>query len=229
MLIQLLIYQFIFIFSSDHNRFYNICIDKILYEFDEANSPSINIIILTKEKIQNNFEFNANLISDDGKDQISLKCKNTNEKEIKCATAQNNFSINLKSKYYFYYNYFNNSKIFLNNERIFKDKNKISLIFKPEIYKNISLYKDYKKFTVKLEKGMINSGYLFITRKSKKLLKTPKNGFNKFIEQKNYISSYKNLKEYRSINSYKEAIKLGFHILDADILFTKDKIPVICH
>ena len=229
MLIQLLIYQFILVFSSNHNRFYNICIDKILYEFDEENSPSINIIILTKEKIQNKFEFNANLISDDGKDQISLKCKNTNEKEIKCPTTQNNFSINLKSKYYFYYNYFNSSKILLNSERIFKDKNKISLIFKPEIYKNISLYKDYKKFSVKLEKGMINSGYLFITRKSKKLLKTPKNGFNKFIEQKNYISSYKSLKEYRSINSYKEAIKLGFHILDADILFTKDKIPVICH
>ena len=231
MLMQLLIYQFIFIFifSSNHNRFYNIDIDKILYEFDEANSPSINIIILTKEKIQNNLEFNANLISDDGKDKISLQCKNANKKEIKCLIIQNYFSINLKSKYYFYYNYFNSSKIFLNNERIFKDKNKISLIFKPEIYKNISLYKDYKKFSVKIEKGMINSGYLFITRKSKKLLKTPKNGFNKFIEQKNYISSYKNIKEYRSINSYKEAVKLGFHILDADILFTKDKIPVICH
>ena len=76
---------------------------------------------------------------------------------------------------------------------------------------------------------MINSGYLFITRKSKKLLQTPKNGFNKYIEQKNYISSYKTLKEYRSITSYKEAIKLGFHILDADILFTKDRVPVICH
>ena len=229
MLIQLLIYQFIFIFSSNHNKFYNIYIDKILYEFDEANSPSINIIILTKDKIQNNLEFNANLISDDGKDQISLKCKNSKKKEIKCLIIQNFFSINLKNKYYFYYNYFNNSKIFLNNERIFKNKNKISLIFRPEIYKNISLYKDYKKFTVKIEEGMINSGYLFITRKSKKLLQTPKNGFNKYIEQKNYISSYKTLKEYRSITSYKEAIKLGFHILDADILFTKDKVPVICH
>lgn len=229
MLIQLLINQFIFIFSSNHNKFYNIYIDKILYEFDEANSPSINIIILTKDKIQNNLEFNANLISNNGKDLINLKCKNSKKKEIKCLIIQNYFSINLKSKYYFYYNYFNNSKIFLNNEKIFKNKNKISLIFKPEIYKNISLYKDYKKFTVKIEEEMINSGYLFITRKSKKLLQTPKNGFNKYIEQKNYISSYKTLKEYRSITSYKEAIKLGFHILDADILFTKDRVPVICH
>ena len=134
MLMQLLIYQFIFIFSSNNNRFYNIYIDKILYEFDEANSPSFNIILLAKEKIQNNLEFNAYLISDDGKAQISLKCKNSNKKELKCPTTQNNFPINHKSKYYFYYNYFNSSKIFLNNERIFKDKNKISLIFKPEIY-----------------------------------------------------------------------------------------------
>lgn len=134
MLIQLLINQFIFIFSSNHNKFYNIYIDKILYEFDEANSPSINIIILTKDKIQNNLEFNANLISNNGKDLINLKCKNSKKKEIKCLIIQNYFSINLKSKYYFYYNYFNNSKIFLNNEKIFKNKNKISLIFKPEIY-----------------------------------------------------------------------------------------------
>ena len=76
---------------------------------------------------------------------------------------------------------------------------------------------------------MISSGYIYFTKKKKKILNNLKNGFNKNIELNNYISAYKTLEEYRSITSYKEAIKQGFHIVDADILFTKDKIPVICH
>ena len=231
MAIKLLIYLFIFIFSSIQNKFYNIYLDKIIYEFSETNSSFIYVMILSKEQILENLKFNAYLKSDEGNNKFTLKCGNAGIKIIKCSSSknENNFLINFKAKYYFYYSCLDNCKVTLNNEPIFEDKNKISLIFKPEISKNIVLYRDYKKIIIKHNKRMMNSGYLFIGKKSKKLLKYPQNGFNKYIEQNNYISAYKSLKEYRSINSYKEAVKLGFHILDADILFTKDKIPVICH
>jgi len=123
----------------------------------------------------------------------------------------------------------NKCHIIFNNKKIFEDKNRVSLIFKPEIIDNQLLYNNKRKLKIKINKNEINNGYLFIGRQSKKLLLNPKDGFNKYIENNNYISTYNKLNDYRPLTSYKEAIERGFHIVDADIQFTKDKIPIISH
>ena len=55
--------------------------------------------------------------------------------------------------------------------------------------------------------------------------------FNKYIDLNNFISHAglfgQNVAS--TLTAYKEVIKRGFHIIEADIQFTKDKIPVICH
>ena len=78
---------------------------------------------------------------------------------------------------------------------------------------------------------MVKGGYLYLTRKHKKVLQKPKDGFNKYIELNNFIS-HCGLMGYRPQSTYaafEEGIRRGYHIVDADLQFTKDKIPVICH
>ena len=70
-----------------------------------------------------------------------------------------------------------------------------------------------------------------ITKKSKKILQKTKNGFNKNIQLNNFIP-HCGLAGYRpqsTLVAFKEAIRRGYKIVDADLLFSKDKIPVICH
>ena len=74
---------------------------------------------------------------------------------------------------------------------------------------------------------MLSNGFLYITKKSKKILTQPKNGFNKYIELNNYI--FRGGLTSFTLNAYKEAIRRGYKMVDADILFTKDKIPVVSH
>ena len=224
----LILYQFLCIFSLINSIFYNIMIKDIKYEINYRNDSMIKVKIFIYNDIKNNIIFNAYLKSDDKKEEIPVKCFNSNNKIIECLLEKEYF-INYKKKYFFYYYCLNDCLLLINNKNLFEDKNKISFIFKPKIFKNLTLYKNYKKFFIKIDKNIINYGYLFYARKSKKLLHNLNNGFNKYIQQKNYISTYKTLREYRSLTSYKEAIKKGFHIIDADLLFTKDKIPVICH
>ena len=93
------------------------------------------------------------------------------------------------------------------------------------------LYKDNKKIVARIDRDIVGGGFLYITRKSKKLLHKPKDGFNKYIELNNFIP-HSGLMGYRpqsTLIAYEEAIRRGYHIVDADILFTKDKIPVIRH
>ena len=228
MFIILLLYEFNHFLLLTKNNFTNININEIVYELTYSNSSIINVFILSQNKINIYLEFEAFLISENKQSKLLLKCFKINKKAIKCFSKKYNY-INLKIRYFFYYNCLNKCKFLLNNKTIFEDKNKISLIFKPQIYKNQILFKNNKQFIIKKNKTMISSGYIYFTKKNKKILNNLKNGFNKYIDLNNYISAYKTLKEYRSITSYKEAIKKGFHIVDADILFTKDKIPVICH
>ena len=57
----------------------------------------------------------------------------------------------------------------------------------------------------------------------------PNDGFNKYIELNNFISN-SGLSAYRpqtTLIAYEKAIKRGHHIVDGDLQFTKDKIPVI--
>ena len=84
---------------------------------------------------------------------------------------------------------------------------------------------------MKNENDMVSGGYLYITKKSKKVLQKTKNGFNKNIQLNNFIP-HCGLAGYRpqsTLAAYKEAIRRGYKMVDADLIFTKDKIPVICH
>ena len=211
-----------------NNLIYNFNIEGIKYDIIYSNTSNIKIFLLSYNKLKDDIKFYAKLKSDDSKFEYSLKCKNTHIKLIEC-NLEKNSPINTNIKYFFYYNCLNNCNFKINNQKIFEDNNRVSFIFKPEIKKNQTLYKDKKMFFIYKKENMIDSGYLFIIRKSKQLLINSEKGFNKFINTRNFISSYTSLDEYRSLTSYKESIKKGFHILDADILFTKDKIPVICH
>ena len=217
--------------SGNNNNFHNINIKTILYELIYDDLPNIKIIILTQNIIINDdIKFKAYLKSIFNKIEYILECKIINN-IIECYILDSNYKLDIKYKYYFFYNLSDYYNLTLNYSKIFKDKNRISLIFKPEILKNQILYTNKKKFLVKTNKEIINNGYLYAVRKNKKILKCPKDGFNKFIELKNYIS-HAGLSGYRpqsSLIAYKEAIRRGFKIVDADIQFTKDKIPIVCH
>jgi hypothetical protein len=161
----------------------------------------------------------------------NLSCSSTFFHIIECL-SQKNITLDVTKKYYFYYDRnFGDSSISFDGKDTFKDNKTISLIFKPKILDNITIYNDDKGFNVIIEKDMVSSGYLYLARKSKKVLQKPKNGFNKYIELNNFIP-HCGLGGYMpqsTLIAYKEAIRRGYKIVDADILFTKDKIPVVCH
>ena len=61
------------------------------------------------------------------------------------------------------------SDITFDGEDTYEDDNKISLIFSPEIIEDQILYKDNKRFEVRHGNYMVSGGYLYITKKSKKI------------------------------------------------------------
>ena len=65
---------------------------------------------------------------------------------------------------------------------------------------------------MKNENDMVSGGYLYITKKSKKVLQKTKNGFNKNIQLNNFIPHWV-LAGYRpqsTLASYKESISRGY-------------------
>jgi glycerophosphoryl diester phosphodiesterase len=77
---------------------------------------------------------------------------------------------------------------------------------------------------------MVSGGYLYIVRSSKKVLQKPKDGFNKYIELNNIIP-HVGLHDHlppSTLQGFSEAIKRGYHIINADLRFTLDNMPVIC-
>ena len=232
-IIILLLYLFsIVILLNDNNSyFYNINIKEIKYELSYNTFSILKIKLICKNIILKKIAFNAYLKSNSKGNAFLLKCLNINKHLIKCLLSKKNITFNIKDKYYFYFNFSNTYKLTINNNKIFEDKNRISLIFKPEILDNQIMYKNDRKIIVKTNNNIVSNGFLFIVREKKKILKRPEDGFNKNIELNNFIS-HAGLSAYRpqsSFLAYKEAIRRGFKIVDADIQFTKDKIPVICH
>ena len=212
--------------SEDVN---NINIQSIFYELTYNNYSVIKVTIKTFDEFESDISFTAYLRSVDEKKDYKLNCCHSVYDMIDCY-SERNITLNLNDKFYFYYNK-TNSKITLDENDIFEDDKKISLIFKPEISVNDKLYKDNRKILVETGGKMVEGGILYITKKSREILEKPKDGFNKFIELNNFIS-HAGLYSYRpqsTLIAFKEAIRRGFHIVDADIQFTKDKIPVIFH
>ena len=114
---------------------------------------------------------------------------------------------------------------------IYEDFKQVNLIFKPEMYTDLVMYRDHRKVIGLNDRKIVGGGYLYLVRKNKKLLHKQKDGFNKIIELNNYIihgGITDNIPPC-TLASYKEAIRRGYRIVDANIQFTKDKIPVICN
>lgn len=234
----LLLYNFFFVDANDYKNFRNshiinnnIKLISISYELSYDFNSIIKIILKVYHPFYPNRNFNAFIKSEDEIKVYTLSCSSTFLDIIECL-SQKNLTFDVTKKYYFYYNRSSgNSYITFNGKDIYKDNKAVSLIFRPKILDNITIYNDDKSFDVIIGKDIVSSGYLYLARKTKKVLQKPKNGFNKYIELNNFIP-HCGLAGYMpqsTLVAYKEAIRRGYKIVDGDILFTKDKIPVICH
>ena len=177
----------------------------------------------------NNINFNAYLKSEEEDKEYLLNCSNSYYDTIECL-SERDIELNINDRFYFYYKKGKNGNITFDENDIAEDDKRVSLIFRPEIPKNLKLFKDNRKIVVKTNREIVDGGYLYIVRKSKKILHKPRDGFNKYIELNNFIS-HAGLMGYlpqSTLIAYEEAIRRGYHIVDANILFSKDKIPVIC-
>ena len=135
----------------------------------------------------------------------------------------------LKIDFIFYYNKTDPHITFDEND-ILEDDKRVSLVFEPEVDIDEKLYRDNHKITVETNGDMVSGGYLYIVRSSKEILQCPKDGFNRFLELNNIIP-HVGLHDHlppSTLQGFTEAIKKGYHILNADLRFTSDKMPVIC-
>ena len=217
-------------FNKSKNNNENIETIKVLsisYELRYNNSLYIKVIINSCNNIINKLQFKAFLKSDDELNEFSLNCNNKGSNLIICLTTDNPI-LDKKKKYYFYYNKNrSSSSLAFNDQDIFSDNNRISLIFHPDIIENQVLYKDKKQFEVKITNDIVSNGKLFVLRKSKKILKERYDKFNKYIDLNNYI--FRGGLLTFTLKAYEEAIRRGYKMVDDDIIFTKDDIPVIFH
>ena len=202
----------------------------ISYELTYNDYSIIKVIIKTYNEIMYDINFEAYLKSEEEEKKYILHCKNTFLDTIECYTDKN-ITFNIEDKFYFYYEKGDKGKITFDGHDKYEDSKRISLVFKPSIVDNQHIYKDKRTISIHLDDDMINGGYLYIVRKSKNILQKPKDGFNKYIDLNNLISHaglYSQLPQ-SSLIAFEEAIRRGFHIVDADLIFSKDKVPVICH
>jgi len=243
MIFSLIFVNFILINSFEHdnseiekkyshsNDVNNIRILNISYELTSLNPPILKVKIKIDNKLISNISFKAFLKTEDNKKEFILDCLIELKMLIICSTNTDAL-FDKTSKYYFYYNIKKSgNNLTFDGKELFEDSRRVSLIFNPEVPSHQILFNDSKKFYVLNRDDILSGGYLFITRKSKKILKNPENGFNKFIGLNNFIPRA-GLGIYRpqgTFIAYKEAIRRGYKMVDADILFTKDKIPVVAH
>ena len=222
-------------FESFENYGYNedpnsLNIASISYDLTYDETSVVKVTIKTYYELSKNVKFKAFLKTDDELREHILQCQNEFVDLISCTTSKN-ITLDTQKKYFFYYNKKKSgSNITFDGEDTFEDENRISLIFSPVIDDGQILYKDHRTFDVKNDNNMVSGGYLYITKKSKKVLQERKN-FNKNIDLNNFIS-HCGLWGYRPQNTlvaFKEAIRRGYKIVDGDLVFTKDKIPVMCH
>ena len=212
------------------NNINNINISSISYELLYRQNIFLKIKLKVIDKIPYNISFIAFIKSEDELNEYTIDCSNKSNKLFVCF-SEKNILLNNNKNYYFYYDkQKSRSNLTLNGKDIYKADKNVSLIFHPVIPNHQIVYSN-KIFHIENNDNMVSSGYLYIIRKSKRILKEPRNGFNKYIELNHYIPRC-GLGIYMppcSLVAYKEAIRRGYKMVDADILFTKDKIPVISH
>ena len=203
---------------------------QISYELAYKDSYAIKVIIQTINDLDISVSFPAKFKALKSKEEFNLNCHNVSSTEIECYTEKD-VKFDLKEKYYFYYNRGKNGKYTLEEKDIYEDFKQVNLIFKPEMYTDLVMYKDHRKVIGLNNRKIVGGGYLYLVRKNKKLLHKQKDGFNKIIELNNFIihNGITDKIPPCSFASYKEAITRGYRIVDAAIQFTQDKIPVVCN
>ena len=161
-------------FESFENYGYNedpnsLNIASISYDLTYDETSVVKVTIKTYYELSQNVKFKAFLKTDDELHEHILQCQNEFVDLISCTTSKN-ITIDTKKK--------SGSNITFDGEDTFEDENRISLIFSPVIDDGQILYKDHRTFDVKNDNNMVSGGYLYITKKSKKVLQERKN-FNK--------------------------------------------------
>ncbi len=232
----LLISNILFIKSEDEFEYHdyegnpdNINIESIQYELTYNNHSVVKVVIKTYDEIESDISFIAYLKSSSDEKEYKLNCSSTFYDIIECLSDKD-AKFDTEKYYYFYYNK-TKSKFTFDENEVLEDDKQISLVFKPEINIEDRLYKDNRKITAETNGKMVGGGYLYITRKTKEVLNKPKDGFNQYIELNNFIPKVglHNDIPISTLKGYKKAIKRGYHIVDAVLRFTHDKVPVISH
>ena len=208
---------------------YNINIESISYELTYNNYSVVKVVVRTYDQIEMDFSFIAYLRATEEQKDYKLNCTSTFYDTIECYSGPN-VKFNLEDKYTFYYDKGKYKYTFDENEAV-EDTKSVSLVFKPEINVDEKLYKDHKRITAVTDGKMVGGGYLYITRKDKGVLNKRKDGFNKYIELNHFIPKigFHYDIPLSTLIGYKKAIQRGYHIVDAVLRFTKDKVPVISH
>ena len=206
----------------------NINILTISYELTYDKDSFLKVILKTIDDLEHETKFDALLKTVEEKKEYKLKCENISITVIECY-SEKNIKFNKNDRHYFYYK--SDGKLTLDEKEVLEDYKKVTLIFKPEMYEDQIMWKDHRKILGLNNRKIVGGGYLYLVPKSKKLLHKTKDGFNKNIELNNFIA-HRGINGERpesSLSSFKEAIRRGFKIVNADLQFTKDKVPVIMH
>ena len=206
----------------------NINIESITYELTYNNYSVVKVVIKTYDELESDISFIGYLKSSSGEKEYTLNCSSTFYDIIECL-SERNAKFDVEDQYYFYYNK-TKSKFTFDENDVLEDDKRISLVFRPEVNTEGTLYKDNRKITVETN-GIVGGGFLYIVKKDKEILNRPKDGFNQYIELNNFIPKVglHNDIPISTLLGYKKAIKRGYHIVDAVLRFTRDKIPVISH
>ena len=206
----------------------NINIESITYELTYNNYSVVKVIIKTYDSLENDVHFKAYLMAEEEEKEYVLNCFSTFYDVIECYSKKDE-KFNTDDRYYFYYNK-TDSHITLDENDVLEDDKRVSLVFEPEIDMEEKLYRDNHKITVQTNGQQVSGGYLYIVRSSKEVLEKPKDGFNRFIELNNIIP-HVGLHDHlppSTLQGFSEAIKRGYHMVNADLRFTSDLMPVIC-
>ena len=206
----------------------NINILTISYELTYDKDSFLKVILKTIDDLEHETKFDALLKTVEEKKEYKLKCENISITVIECY-SEKNIKFNKNDRHYFYYK--SDGKLTLDEKEVLEDYKKVTLIFKPEMYEDQIIWKDHRKILGLNNRKIVGGGYLYLVPKSKKLLHKTKDGFNNNIELNNFIA-HRGIGGERpesSLSSFKEAIRRGFKIVNADLQFTKDKVPVIMH
>ena len=229
----LLISIFLFIYCDNRNRItpiIDIDVLQISYELTYEENYALKVIIQTINDLDVSVSFPAKLKAFKSKEEFNLNCHNVSSTEIECYTDKG-VIFDLKEKYYFYYTRGENGKYTLEEKDNYEDFKQVNLLFKPEMYTDLMMYRDHRKVIGLNNRKIVGGGYLYLVRNNKKLLHKPKDGFNKIIEMNHFIihGGITDKIPPCTMASYKEAIIRGYRMVDANIQFTKDKIPIICN